>query len=151
LPGDTGSIATAINNNGQIVGLSVGANGAENDATLWSGGTITNLGSLPGSNGSNSIARGINDAGQIVGQCVNPNTNTWDATLWSHGSIIDLNSVVGASGWQLADATAINDQGQIAGYGINPSGQYDAFLLTPSAPLPFGNDRRSDDNFGGAG
>lgn len=54
----------AINDRGQVVGTGTGSGGGLH-AFLWSGGTGTDLGTLP--NGSNSGATDINDRGVVVG------------------------------------------------------------------------------------
>jgi probable HAF family extracellular repeat protein len=116
--------AEAINNIGQIVG-DIG-----NEAVLWSGGTLTELETLPGAQGANPLA--INNAGQIVGISDTSGGNEY-ATLWEGNNAIDLNDRVTSSGigWMLEYAEGINDSGEIVGWGINPQGQTDAFLLTP--------------------
>ena len=63
LGGDS-SEAAGINGSSQIVGWSTTADGATH-GFLYSGGTMTDLGTLPG--GSASYATGINDQGQVVG------------------------------------------------------------------------------------
>ncbi len=127
------SAAYAINNAGQIVGESFNAAGSL-DAFEYSGGVMTDLGSLPG-NGF-AIAYAINDHGQIVGRS-GPNGNA--AFLYSGGIMTDLNSLLPAnSGWQLTVAYGINDSGQIVGYGTY-DGEVQAFLLdtsTSAAPEP---------------
>jgi uncharacterized membrane protein len=52
-----------------------------NYATEWSGGSVINLGGLPGYMGS--AADGINDAGQVVGSTYfsAPEPSTWAMTL----------------------------------------------------------------------
>ena len=117
------SAATAINEAGQIVGN----DGQE--PVLWSGGILTDLGTLPGAGAAEPYA--INDLGQVVG--VSDDINGVYATLWDGTSVIDLNNVLTSSGkgWTLEYAEGINDSGEIAGWGVNPQGQIDAFLLTP--------------------
>jgi probable HAF family extracellular repeat protein len=53
-----------INDNGQIVGWSEAADGAPH-AFSYSGGVMTDLGTLPGMTISEAL--GINDRGQVVG------------------------------------------------------------------------------------
>jgi probable HAF family extracellular repeat protein len=65
LPGFVDSVASSINNAGQVVGVSYPANGFY-QATEWSGGSVIELGSLPGS--VFSAATDINDSGQAVGR-----------------------------------------------------------------------------------
>ena len=67
LPGGSDSVATAINNRGQVVGGSTTASGAEH-AFLWEDGKMTDLGTLPG--GDETLANGINTRGQVVGVSV---------------------------------------------------------------------------------
>jgi probable HAF family extracellular repeat protein len=116
-----------INANGQAVGGQYLSDTVWN-AISYSNGTITDLGTL---GGSNSWAYGINSAGQIVGDA-DTASGADHAFLYSNGTMTDLNSLIDPnSGWTLETASAINDSGQIVGWGINASGQTDAFLLTP--------------------
>ena len=71
LPGSTSSIATAINNSGQVVGNS------GDHAFLWQNGVMTDLGTLPGS--TSSTATAINNSGQVVGNSGN------HAFFWDNG------------------------------------------------------------------
>lgn len=130
--GDAG--ATAINISGQIVGWAgtAGSSGAQ-DAALWSGGAVTDLGTVDGIAFNQATA--INAAGQIVGTadprcqpCVNP-------VAWLRepgGAAADLDTLIpSGSGWTLEQANGINDRGQIVGAGLH-NGSTHAFLLTPS-------------------
>src|SRR5471032_1006014 len=59
------SDAVAINNSGQIAGIS-DTNGANTPhATLYSNGTLTDLGTFP--TGATSYAEALNDSGTVVG------------------------------------------------------------------------------------
>ena len=111
--------AIDINSAGEVV-MQLGA-----QAFLYSGGVMTELGSLGGS----SCPAGINDAGQVVGY--SGTSNGVQAFLYSNGTMRDLNSLIDpACGWYLESAQAINDNGQIVGYGTF-AGQTEAFLLSP--------------------
>lgn len=70
--------AGGINDKGQIVGFGDTGTG-ETHAFLWQNGTMTDLGTL---GGSNSYAHGINNKGQIVGNS-NKETGETHATLWT--------------------------------------------------------------------
>lgn len=65
-----GAYATAINNNGQVVGYSsgdvAGSPSFQNHAFVWQNGKMTDLGTLSGAD-TNSKATAINDQGMIVG------------------------------------------------------------------------------------
>lgn len=123
------SAASAINNMGQVAGVSISATGDR--AFLWQNGIMIDLGDLPGGNDS-SIAFDINNHGQVVG--------TSDrAFLWDNGVLMDLNDLIDPiSGWMLSTAYSINDGGQIVGTGIY-EGKVHAFLaspITPAVPEP---------------
>ena len=101
--GGTYSVATGINNSGQIVGYADTASG-QTHAFLYSGGTMTDLGTLPG--GTYSFATGINNNGQIVGYSTTASGQT-HAFLYSGGQMTDLGTLPGGTNsW----ATGINDR-----------------------------------------
>ena len=76
-------------------------------ATEWSGGSVINLGNLPGS--TFSVAVSINDAGQAVGNSVGGINH---ATEWSGGSVINLGGLPGSA---IAMPSGINNAGQAVG------------------------------------
>lgn len=129
------SLATSLNNHGQIVGALQGR------AHLWHGGPGgVDLGVFPGDISSRAL--GINDAGMIVGvstpggPCCPPER----AVRFTDGQVQDLTALIDAPGWSLELATAINNAGQISGVG-RLNGQSRAFLLQPIAadPPPHGS------------
>ncbi|HZD02740.1 MAG TPA: hypothetical protein VFA46_21875 [Actinomycetes bacterium] len=78
------SAATAINDRGQVVGMSCGADGCR--AFLWENGVMKDLNALvaPGYQGRPVFANDIDDAGQLTGQATDPRTGdavTFLATL----------------------------------------------------------------------
>lgn len=110
LPGDTSGSARAINNLGQIVGISVSR------AVRWDNGVVTDLNTAATAAAGwvqLRAALGINDAGQIVGygQRTGSPLTTLRAFLLTNGVITDLGTLGGgsATGW------GINNAGQVVG------------------------------------
>jgi probable HAF family extracellular repeat protein len=121
--------AYAINDSGQVVGYSYTTGNAVMHAFLYSGGVMTDLGTL---GGSHSQAYAINDSGQVVGYAHTTGNAAMHAFLYSGGVMTDLNDLIAPlSGWELFRATGINDLGQIVGYGAFDDVGPRAFLLTP--------------------
>ena len=120
LPGDSTSSATAINQRGQVVGISgecdvaVGRKSATH-AVLWDGSSITDLGSLGGDYWRTPMA--ISNSGVVVG-FTNPPDGDFDgdslrAFVWTHsGGMQDLGRFAGD---QFSEALGVNDSGQIVG------------------------------------
>src|SRR2546426_986044 len=87
LPGyNFSSIAYGVNDVGQVVGTSLGANGVGGHAFLWDNGTMTDLGTL---GGTQSDASAINNAGQGVGWSTEP-SGSMQAFLWVDGPMTGL-------------------------------------------------------------
>ena len=120
LPGDSTSSATAINQRGQVVGISgecdvaVGRKSATH-AVLWDGSSITDLGSLGGDYWRTPMA--ISNAGVVVG-FTNPPDGDFDgdslrAFVWTRsGGMQDLGRFAGD---QFSEALGVNDSGQVVG------------------------------------
>jgi probable HAF family extracellular repeat protein len=123
--GGTAGEAFGINSSGQVVGQSNIAGDAYHHATLWSAGTITDLGTFNNICCFNSRANAINDTGQIVGttdiSCGPPGSPpecgmlavTEAPFIFTGGAMTLINGTnLGMGG----GATGINNSGQIAGY-----------------------------------
>jgi probable HAF family extracellular repeat protein len=125
------NVACAINNRGQVVGVSDLTGDATGYAFLWENVAMTDLGTLPGD--FSSVAFSINNKGQVVGQSCDINVNC-RAALWENDVMIDLNTVIAPnSSLYLLSANDINDQGSIVGQALDPStGDTPAFLATPT-------------------
>lgn len=114
------TFARAVNNHGQIVGISTNFP-LDPFGFFWENGTYTNL-------GNNSAALSINNYGQVVGYSGD------SAFIWTAAEgTKDLNGLVVnlPPGVTLVEATGINDLGQIVG-----QSNVGAFLLTPTNALP---------------
>ncbi|WP_165229365.1 DUF3466 family protein [Aquisphaera insulae] len=139
--GGKGSTATAINNSGQIVGISQVASG-EDRAFLYQNGQMKDLGVLDSDFAHTywgvrySQARAINDAGMIVGS-----SNSL-AFLDDGGKMYNLNSLVKIPDVTLETAYAINNVGQILAYGYYDDdpwrfkGQVAVLLNPEGVPIP---------------
>jgi probable HAF family extracellular repeat protein len=145
------SSATAINNNGQIVGAAAitgpPSGGNLSDPYLYSNGTLTDLGSFVPSDSSQAYA--INSLGQVVGSAGGP-------FLFSDGTLSELSPVSitargintagtiagwyvpgGSTGISFGDAfvlqnEVLTDLGSGDAYGINTSGQIAGALVNPT-------------------
>ena len=126
------NIAVAINNLGQVVGLSNLPGDITTHAFLWQKGVMTDLGTLPGDFAS--FAYGINDKGQIVGQSIDQDGNP-RGFLWQNGVMTDLNTLTPpGSPLYLVQPDSINSKGEIVGIAFDQSsGETPAFLAIPRA------------------
>ncbi|MEX2307307.1 MAG: hypothetical protein WD738_06930 [Pirellulales bacterium] len=99
-----------INHQGQIAGVSVGANGDR--GFLWDGGPLIDLGDLPGGNNS-SRAYAINSLGQVVGESGAAGSPIGHAFVWQDGTMTDLGVL--SDGSHSSYALGINDTGMVVG------------------------------------
>lgn len=103
------SQAVAINNNDQIVGGAMTADG-QYHAVLWEGNKILDLGTL---GGSNSFAARINNRGLIVGNSeYKENDHDRYACCWKKGRISKLPTPWGLT----SQADGVNDKEEVVGY-----------------------------------
>ncbi len=112
VPGDSVGAAFAINEVGQVVGLT-GPCGFPSfslglHAVLWQNGVVTSLPTLGGL--MNNAALSINNRGQIVGTSDLPGDTATHAVMWRHGKITDLGTLPGDF---FSFAYGINDRGQV--------------------------------------
>lgn len=110
ISGGLPSLAIAISSSGQAVGSARFGDFGDWHAALFNGGTIQDLGVLPGY--SFSQAKAVNGVGQVVGICQG-SVNT-DGFLYSAGAMIDLGGLGGFGAWP----SGINDAGSIVGSSV---------------------------------
>lgn len=119
LSGTSSSEALALNDRGQVVGVS--STGVQERAFLWEKGALRPLPLLPGS--SSLRPHAINDWGQIIGTAFGPDSDTRRAFLVDKGKVRDLGTPPG----EYSEAAGINNQGQVVGKSyactVNDKGQ----------------------------
>jgi probable HAF family extracellular repeat protein len=119
LPGGTVSHATAINDEGQVVGWAETASGSQRAFSWTRRGGMVDLGTL---GGVASSASAINDEGQVVGWA--DTTSGQDAFSWTlSGGMVDVGSLGGAA----------------QAFGVDANGQVAANSLVAGVTSPFGN------------
>jgi probable HAF family extracellular repeat protein len=118
LPGDSTSAATAINDRGQVVGISgdcgiaVGSVSAKH-AVMWDHGVPMDLGNIGGDAWNTPTA--INNRGVVVGFAnVAPGVDrTFEAFIWTRTT--GMKSLGKLPGDLRSEATGINDAGEVVG------------------------------------
>jgi len=124
--GGYNSAANAINNGGEVAGLSgdcstfnvtSGYYLSPVHALLWDHGSVTNLGSLGGAFGNQ--AHGMNNRGEVVGGSDLAGDAVFHGFVWSQST--GMQDVIPLPGDTYSYALAINDAGQVTGLSIDAS------------------------------
>ena len=138
--GGPDSFAYYINQRGDVAGQSF-TNDIPNETTelptvnpfLWRNGTMLDLGTLGGTNGS---AEALNNRGQVVGESNLAGDEMFHPFLWDGQVMRDLGTLGGSFG----TAFAINDAGAVVGYASLPDDNgFDAFLWVNGIMTDLGN------------
>ena len=122
--GGKGSVASAINDAGTVVGVSETATPYQYHAFRWQAGVTTDLGTLPDDFEDASSAEAINASGLVVGYCGLGNMRpcAWGADGQAH----DLGLLAGHYG---GIARAVNDLGVAVGSSIDSQRQQRAMIF----------------------
>jgi probable HAF family extracellular repeat protein len=124
LPGDPYAFPNAINDLGQVVGVSVNSCiPTANHAVLWENAKVTYLGSLGGT--VNDEATDINNQSQVVGFSSLPGDATFHGFFWQNGVMKDLGTLAGDFA---SLAIGINSKAQVVGASFDASFNPRAFV-----------------------
>jgi probable HAF family extracellular repeat protein len=130
--GGTFSEAYGINDAGEIVGEASETGNSVTHAVVFSGGSVIDLGALPG--GANSYAYAVNASGKVTG--VADTFSGEDAFLYNGTHMIDLGNLGG-----LSQGLGINDSGEVVGMSVLGAFLYDGVsMINLNADLPAGSD-----------
>jgi probable HAF family extracellular repeat protein len=124
------TMAHAINNAGQITGSS-NLNAGTSHAFLFSGGTLTDIGSL---GGPAAIGFSVNSSGNAVGYS-ELSSGQYRGFLYSNGAMTQIPTL----GSNYGAAFGINDLGQITGQSYTTSGIAAGFIYTSGVISDIGN------------
>lgn len=129
LTGGASALAAAVNSSGQVAGQSDTSSGPIRP-TLYSGASLTNLGTLSGGASFDAVATGINSSGTVVGQS-SINSSAFRAFKYTGGSLSSLGVISGTGNSVAFD---INDSGLIVGWSntTNSNGPVHAFRYDTS-------------------
>ena len=124
LPGDSIGIGFAINDKGQVVGITGSCSFGVVHAVLWQDGAVTDLGNLGGT--TDNWAEAINNQGQAVGWSNLPGDMTYHTFLWAEDEgMQDLGTLPGDFA---SSGAGINSKGQVVGTSFDATGNPRAFL-----------------------
>jgi RNA polymerase sigma factor (sigma-70 family) len=115
--------AEAMNNRGQIAGMTILRGDSPWGIFLWQDGEMTDLKTL---GGRRAHVCAMNDHGTVVGWAnpTNAVRNESHAIIWDKGQMLDLT----AAGWKTSSALGINNAGEVVGFATTSEDRSFAFL-----------------------
>jgi probable HAF family extracellular repeat protein len=116
-----GPFIFGLNSRGQVIGIMSLPGDQFNQAFLWDGEELSNLGTL---GGNYSLPTDINNAGEVVGGAWLPGDLTKHGFLWRDGIMTDLGT---ANGDPCSFAESINSRGQVVGASQSAAGGCNLF------------------------
>jgi len=122
LPGDPDAAAFAINDWGQVTGVSGGCSIPPFHAVLWQNGKAIDLGNF---GGTTSEGIDINSLGEVVGVSYLSDNTTYYSFLWRNGVMTNLGTVPGDVS---SEADGLNDWGQVVGGSYDANGNNRAYI-----------------------
>ena len=131
VPGHSSSVALGINQKGDVVGWSTGANGTF--AFLYTDANgIVQLPGLP--DRPRAIARDLNDLGDVVGTANAGGVDLGHAVLWTNGVARDLGTLGTGS---YSEGWSVNNNGQVVGSSYTNGGSFGVhgFLYTQTGGM----------------
>jgi probable HAF family extracellular repeat protein len=152
LAGSYASWAIALNDSGDVVGISFGNLSLGYDGTLWhADGTITKLPDLGVDKGT--FPYGINNSGLVVGASQIPPGGRHHAFTWRVGSSIMADLGTLDSSYQSSLAYGVNNAGQVVGISTDASqgGRSTACLWSGGGIIQLGNEASGAQGINDAG
>jgi probable HAF family extracellular repeat protein len=132
LLGGNYSFAYAVSANGAVVVGYADNNNRQNRAIRWTGGVMSDLGTL---GGTYSSAQAVSADGSVVVGYADNNNGQYRAFRWTGGVMSDLGTLGGS--YSYGEAVSA-DGSVVVGYALNNSGQYRAFRWTSAGMVDLG-------------